>query len=274
LLGMLAAHKALLVADVQQRATMLRRLELDVVIRRFTSLIAVVSISAGFAFDSLSVIYVPDDFLSCFVANEPSPPPAPMLPSNMMTPPSPPPRQEYCDDSQYESRIRSYYSLYFVCAAIALASGIFVITTSTFIVNWAQRLAVAGEKSGRSLEVAVTELFGFFPVALAAAGVSVLSILLAGFAIIWVKDNIMSETHVWIATGFVFGIGIGATAIHSAYLIYSLRFSGFVHGDVQLEQPAEASTPTHHGHGMELLNPVDGVMLQNRASSEDRNITI
>ena len=228
-LAMLAAHKALLVADVKQRATALRRLELDVILRRYTSLIAVVSISAGFAFDALSVIQVDPELYACFDGfTAPPPPPSSPGDSGEITP-SP------CDDKGFRGRVVAFFSMYFVTTCLALASGMFVVTVGTFVVAWAQRLALSGENSGRSLEVAVSELFGFFPTALIGAAISIVSILLSGFAIIWVRESRTSEEFVWIATAFMLIIGILVTTAHSVYVVYKLRFAGdFVHGDIKL----------------------------------------
>jgi len=243
-----------LLADVKQQATFLRRMELDFMLRRFVSLIAVTSITAGFAFDSLSVISIPDSLLACFgntATNATS--------DDYLT--------EKCrTDDSYRGRVQSYYALYFVTASTALASGIFVITTSTFIVNWAQRLAVSGANSAACLKKSVQELQTFFPRAVIGSGISVVSILLAGFAIIWVKDNYMSEAHVWVATSFIFGIGIFGTGIHAYVLVTELQFSGFVHGDVQLANEYEASTSTKHHQNREVVNQLDDTDLAADAS--------
>jgi len=251
---MLAANKDLLMAGVKQQATMLRRLELDVIIRRYTSLIAVVSISSGFAFDSLSVIQVESGQFDCF--NPPFPP------ANSSDP---------CADPDQRGRVQSFFSLYFVTAAIALSCGVFCITTSTFVVNWAQRLAISGANSGQSLEVAVHQLTGFFPKAVIAAACSVLSILIAGFAIIWVKDEMLNQQHVWVATSFIFGIGFLGTAIHCYQIIRDLQMSGYVHGDVQLTNEFEKSTGTQRAKSREVVNQLDTADMVDRASTLDED---
>ena len=59
---MLAARRDLVVADVMKGARELRYAELENIVQRYTSIITVMSLSAGFAFDAMVELDVdPDD---------------------------------------------------------------------------------------------------------------------------------------------------------------------------------------------------------------------
>ena len=200
---MLAANKDFLVADVHQRALGLRRLELDQLVQRFNSIVAIASICAGFAFSGLVEFEVPD---------------------------------AYDSDTgeqiflQKDSTIQVMETIFFGACVLALVIGMYVTVISTLLVAYGYRLALQGDDR-HSLDRAVAVLRRTFTTVIVAGAVALLSLLVASIALVYIKTNHVVSASA-IINSVIIGIGIIVTFAHGAVLLGQLNIRVEVHGDV------------------------------------------
>ena len=201
---MLAADKDLLFADVHQRALELRQIELDALIQRYSSMIAVASICAGFAFSGLVEFELPE------VHGE--------------------------DDLMSEEDIKDMHGIFYCMGVAALVLGIYVTVISTLLIAAGYRLALQGGTK-HSIDRAVAILrMSFLPV-ITAGGVSLLCLLLATLALVWIKLDHALVGAKWTSVVLV-ALGIIATASHGVVLVRKLSLRIEVDGDVVIQVAA------------------------------------
>lgn len=203
---MLAANKDFIIADARSQAVSLHRLELDVFVERYTDLISIASIAAGFSFSGIVEFEIPDDDIDA--ANEGT-----LAPETM-----------------------NLIGVFYICSGIALACGIYVVIVSTVVVTMGYRLALSGSEH-HSLERAVAVLMRAFPWVLTAGGVGLCAMLLAGFAMVWLKMENRVRAIAWTGSSIIFAFGIIFTAYYIIRIAYALRTDVYVHGDVRIQMP-------------------------------------
>lgn len=195
---MLAANKDLLLAGAAQQAKELRKLELDTVVTRYSQLLTVSSISSGFAFSGLVEFEVPGE-----------------------------------DDLTAMPTTRTMVALFYASATSALILGIYVTAVSTFLIGMGYRLAMQGD-SHSSLDRATATLTTTFPIVVRAGGLALVALLLAAFAMVWIKCEASVTQAAWIGTTMI-GVGTLLTCGHMGRLYCVLNITGdLVTGDVPI----------------------------------------
>lgn len=209
---MLAAEKSVLVAEVREQAVNLRNAELSMYIDRFSNVIGIASISAGFAFASIVELEIP-------AVDE---------------------RHEYST---------AFIHMFWITSSVALNAGIFCTVVATYAIVYGHRLALQGG-SKHAVDVAVGVLAKSFPPVMLAGALGLLCILLASLAITWVKMD--PTTSVIAANSIIFFLGLGATAGYVGWMMVALSSRRLVHGDVHVQAGERSvdlediSAPTHN----------------------------
>ena len=149
---MLAADRQLLDAHLRNELQQLRRLEITNVVNRFQSALTPATLIAGFSMVGIAAL----DFTALL---------------------------------GLDSTARIAEPIFYLCTACALATSLYVTAVSSVGIIFGQRLTVqATANQGHNHEATVQELNTKFLFALIALGTSLLLVVVAATAVIWVKD--------------------------------------------------------------------------------------
>jgi len=222
---MLAANKDFIIADTKQQAVALHKLELDVLVERYTDLISVASIAAGFSFSAIIEFEIPDDDV----------------------------------DAQMEGTLSdvtfNIIGTFYIAAGIALACGIYVVILSTIAVNFGYRLALSGSEH-HSLDRSVAVLRKAFPIVISMGAIGLTAMLVAGFAMVFLKMENRIKAVAWTGSIIILALGFVFTGIYTMRIAHALRLGHGVHGDVKIQVPGtneaidveDFSLPNRHHH--------------------------
>ena len=165
---MLAADKNQLVAGVRKRALEIREKELRFFVERYPNRATQASVVAGFAFAGLVELEVPEecDSVPQFFQGA----------NNTMDPES---------IFVWTGGVCAATSFYYVFDAMAMAFALYTVCVASFCVVYGHRLALQGPQGSvqRSVAVMVKQRRGLYT----AFGASMLSLVLAGVMMAWVK---------------------------------------------------------------------------------------
>lgn len=221
---MLAASRDQLLADTKASALSLRMCELDNVVQRYTSIIGVTSLSAGFAFSAMVEL----------------------------------------DHDEYDENTTDalWYEVhaFYICTSLALLLSLYVVSTSTFAVAAGYRLALKGGQKG-SLDRAVAVLLLEFRRVFAASAMAMWLMMAASVCLLWIKvvdtGFIIVSTSIY-CIAFVI-IGLAMYRLHTRLAIAEgdvirgdVKAGGFDLAEVSPGRLARAEAPASAGA---LLSP-------------------
>lgn len=214
---MLAANRDKVLAELQAGAAEMRWKELDNVIFRFQSLIAITGLSAGFSFEAMVHLEIPED-------------------------------------EKRSTAMQHWVHTFFVLTSGALILSLYVVAASTFAISAGYRLALQGSGS-ESVARAVAVLLVEFRYVFFAATIAMVCILLASMTVVWIKLEEEYDYDA-VATG-MFSLAIVVIFAALARLRYRLSVPAteLVQGDVFIRagngQGIEVGNIELGGPGME-----------------------
>ena len=203
---MLAASKDKLIAETRQQAVSLRKLELDVIVDRFTDVISIAALTSGFTFTAIVEFELPEDDIDSII------------------------------DGNLDPATKSIIGTFYICSGTTLALGMYVVVLSTVIVNAGYRLALQGSEH-HSLDRATAVLIRTFPTVIGAGAAGLASMLVAAFAMVWVKTRNRSMPLAWSSITILLALGIVVTGAYVVRMAWSLSIDLVIHADVQVEIP-------------------------------------
>jgi len=191
---MLAARRDQVVAELQAGAAEMRWKELDNVVVRFQSIIAVTGLSAGFSFEAMVHLEIPED-------------------------------------EDRSMAMQHWVHTFFVLTSFALILSLYVVAASTFAISAGYRLALQGNSSDSVARAVAVLLIEFRWIFLSSA-VAMICILLAAMAIVWIKLENEYEYDAVSTIVFAFAILIIFAALWRLRYRLSIPPGELVQGDV------------------------------------------
>jgi hypothetical protein len=205
---MLEAMQSQVLAITKRGSLELRMLELDAIVRRYTSMIGITSLGAGFAFTAMVELDIPEQSL---------------------------------DDrgTPRDMDVKAASFLFYIAGSLALLLSLYTVSVSTFAVAAGYRLALQGGEQ-RSIDRAAAVLLIQFRRVFIAAGSSLVFIIIAAGAVVWIK---LKNAGLTTATSIGFAVGILLISLEIKAMSSRLRIASghVVHGDVKV-------------HGFDLSN--------------------
>jgi len=199
---MLAADKQLLDAHLRNELQQLRKLEITNVVNRFQNALTPATLILGFAFESIVEL----EFSNKHIEERPD-------------------------------TVRYAEPIFYICTAAALSLTLYVTAVASMGILFGQRLTVqATALQGREHEATVSELNYKFFYVLIALGLSMVSVVIAATAVVWVKDPspLLAANHAGVGW-----VGIICTVVGVALALLSIMSM------VQMYNVLHTQTPEH-----------------------------
>lgn len=208
---MLAADKLLLDAQLRNDLQNLRQLEITNVVQRFQSALTPATLIAGFSFTSIIEL----DFTSGVQG--------------------------------LDELNRGAEPIFYVCASAALSLALYVTAVASTGIVFGQRLTIqATATQGSEHDALVRELNQKFVLTLIALGGSMICVVVASVAVIWVKDPIKGK-HV----------SITSTCICAALFLFTVFSMCQMFARLHTWQPANSRLALRAGRGKSFAGAVD-----------------
>ena len=199
---MLEAMQNQVLAVTKRGSLELRMLELDGIVRRYTSMIGITSLGAGFAFTAMVELDIPEGQLDA-------------------------------DGTPRDQDVKAASFLFYIAGSLALLLSLYVVSVSTFAVAAGYRLALQGGEQ-RSIDRAAAVLLIQFRRVFLAAGFSLVCIIVAAGSVVWIK---LKDAGITTATSIGFATGIFLIAFEIKAMSSRLRIASghIIHGDVKVQ---------------------------------------
>uniref|UniRef100_A0A7S4C2A7 Uncharacterized protein n=1 Tax=Chrysotila carterae TaxID=13221 RepID=A0A7S4C2A7_CHRCT len=197
---MLAASKDRFAFEIKRKALQLRQQELELVVQRYNNLAGLASIAAGFAFDSMVELEIPEDTW----------------------------------EELHEHDLEWLEPLFYIGASCALSLAMYVVAVASFTVVFGHRLALLGGKTN-SLDKAVAIMLKQHHTLFTAAALAMFSIYVAAVSMVFLKLGRLGIVNMGIFTSFLF---LTIYSLYRLNRQLTIEAPALVHGDAHVHMGA------------------------------------